>query len=247
MSDTTLELWRLASDLTVEDAAILIAGGDPSEVDYEDDTFGGQHEVKRTTGHPGFPATFTSLKIAIRKGYLPAHLASRTDDGGPYSTRIGADVWTLSSDEVSALRQRLTNDPFSDLAPDGAHDIQFRVEPDWTRTTVDVEDLKAWLRSRGFTTGFFFPSNRQTETAPDIFMDPTHEHFSAELALAVAAWRGLASEQRFPRGPKAAIEAWIAGNPDAWRGDGDLSTNAKDRVVTLVNWRKSGGALPTGA
>ncbi|WP_191569511.1 hypothetical protein [Paracoccus yeei] len=246
MDDTTLGLWRLVSDLTIEDAAILIAGGDPSEVDHEDDTFGMQHEVKRTTGHPGFLATFTSLKSAIRKGYLSAHLASRADDGGPYSTRLGADVWMLSRDEVSALRQRLTNDPFVDFHPDGAHDSQFRLEPDWTRTTVDVEDLKVWLRSRGFTTGFFFPPERQTESASDIFMDPTHEHFSAELALAVAAWRGLASEQRFPRGSKAAIEGWIAGNPDAWRGDGDLSTKAKERIVTLVNWRKSGGAPSTG-
>src|SRR5262249_18042694 len=29
--------------------------------------------------------------------------------------------------------------------------------PDWHQTTLSVEDLRTWLRSRGIKTGFFFP------------------------------------------------------------------------------------------
>src|SRR5579862_4582811 len=30
-------------------------------------------------------------------------------------------------------------------------------EPDWDNATIRVDDLRTWLRSRGFKTGFFFP------------------------------------------------------------------------------------------
>lgn len=240
-----LELWRLVSDLSVEDAAILIAGGDPSDFDWEDDTFGRQYSVKRTDGHHGYLATFTSLTNAIRKGHLPAKLAFRAGSAGPYSGKLSGEIWLLSDGEVDVLRQQFENDPFADTPLDWAHGFQVQVEPDWTSTTIEVEALKAWLRSRGFTEGFFFPANETSPEDPASFMDPSHEHFAPELALAVSAWRALASEQRFVRGPKSAIESWIERNPDAWKGDGELSISAKERISVLVNWKKNGGAPST--
>lgn len=243
MDEANLNLWRLASDLTVEDAAILIAGGDPSAVDYEEDTFGRQQEVKRTTGHPGFLAVFTSLTNAIRKGHLSANLATRADGGGPLSNRLEGDIWILSHSEIAQIRSKLGNDPFVNTPLDGADGIQIQVEPDWTRTTMEVEGLKDWLRSRGYTTGFFFP---QKEEPSDAFMNPDHVHFAPELALAVTAWRALEGKSGFARGVKAAIGGWIDANPDAWQGDGDLSENAKDRIVTVTNWQKRGGPPTVG-
>lgn len=242
MNDMKLELWRLASDLTVEDAAILIAGGDPSAVDYEEDSFNRQNEIKRTSGHPGFIPVFTALTNAIRKGHLSARLATRADGGGPLSNRLSGDIWILSHREITHIRSTLENDPFDSTPLDGADGIQIQVEPDWTRTTVDVENLKAWLRSRGFTNGFFFPLAEETS---DSFMDPSHDHFAPELALAVSAWRALEGKSGFSRGSKAAISGWIEANPDAWRGEGDLSESAKERIVTVTNWRKTGGAPTT--
>jgi hypothetical protein len=58
----------------------------------------------------------------------------------------------------------------------------------------------------------------------------------------VKAWTALASEQKFKSSPKATIESWIDANPDAWLGEGKLSMAAKERIVTLVNWKKTGGA-----
>jgi len=122
-------------------------------------------------------------------------------------------------------------------------------EPDWSRTYVNVEDVKKWLRQRGFTKGFFFTStavepysSTLNAVESDDFTDQSHEHFAPELVLAVAAWRALAQTQKFPRGPKAAICAWIEGHPEEWRGEGALSSATKDRIATLVNWNKSGGA-----
>jgi hypothetical protein len=73
-------------------------------------------------------------------------------------------------------------------------------------------------------------------------MDPNHEHFSPELALAVEAWRALEDVQKFSSSPKAAIETWLNNNPESWRGKEPISNVAKQRVITLVNWSKVGGA-----
>ncbi len=192
-----LHLWRLGPYLTIEDAAILIAGGDPSEVDevqdgsYRDSPY---IEVKRTTNHPGFAAAKEVLRLAI------------IHDDIPNDFRTGE---------------------YSDVA----------------QAVVTAADLRIWLRSRGHTTGFFFPEEPLVQ---EDFNDQSHEHFSPELALAVTAWRALAETQKFRRGPKAAVEDWIDANPKEWRGEAALSAAAKERIATLVNWKRGGGAPPTG-
>lgn len=98
--------------------------------------------------------------------------------------------------------------------------FNFQKQPDWTQSTVDVADLRKWMAERGRFPAFFFPQEQPESTA---FLDVTHEHFSPELALAVAAWEALAKEQRFPRGPKQAIEEWISANSDAWLGKKDYN------------------------
>jgi hypothetical protein len=57
-------------------------------------------------------------------------------------------------------------------------------EPDWGKTTINVEDLKIWLKNRGVKTGFFFP---QGDDTPD-FLDSRHSNFSPKLAAAICAW-----------------------------------------------------------
>ena len=198
-----LNLWRLAADLSVEDAAILIAGGDPSNQDSEHEELLDQRVFfKRTTGHTGFTAAFTALKSAVQR------------------------------EQLKTLRQFKSD---MDEA-DGR-------EPDWTKTMIDVDDLKNWLRGRGFTSGFFFPA---APAEISEFLDPNHDHFAPELALAVAVWNALSSQQRFPFGPKAAIKNWIAENPNAWNGKEPLSNAGMERIATLVNWQSIGGAPRTG-
>jgi hypothetical protein len=51
---------------------------------------------------------------------------------------------------------------------------------DWDSTTISVEDVRAWLRSRGFKTGFFFPA---PEGDPD-YLSEFHPNYSPKLAAA---------------------------------------------------------------
>lgn len=237
--DDPLFLWRLSDHLSVEDAAILIAGGDPSA---EDEVYleglDRMHTVrgKRTDGHPGFVPAFTALKTAVRQGKLSARFEYKLSSG--YKSRQDEDCWVVS--------HRILDDPAKLEIIHGKDDsisILMWTEPDWSRTMLDVLDLKVWLQEKGLKTGFFFPASQAGE---DDFMDPSHKHFAPELALAAAAWRGLSQRQKSPKGVKAAIDEWITSNPSAWLDEEKISTAARDRIITLANWNRSGGANPTG-
>ncbi|WP_431299187.1 hypothetical protein [Tabrizicola sp. BL-A-41-H6] len=239
MEDDPLFYWRLSDHVSVEDAAILIAGGDPSAVDevyFEGVDSLQREEVKRTDGHPGFVATFTGLKTAVRLGRLKAVLEYRVYNG--FQSDRKEPYW--------ALPQRWLTDPSKfefDFVDDGRDSVFLAKEPDWSRTMLDVRDLKVWLQERGIKTGFFFPASQADE---DDFMDPSHDHFAPELAMAVAAWRALSQTQKLRQSPKAAIDGWITSNPSVWQGEGEISASAKERIATVANWNRSGGANPTG-
>jgi hypothetical protein len=239
MEDDPLFIWRLSDHLSVEDAAILIAGGDPSAVDemyFEGLDAPQRVEVKRTDGHRGFVAAFTGLKTAVRLGRLSASLEYRLYNG--FESDRDEPCWVLS--------QNFLTDP-SKFEVDFWHrenDVVYLAkEPDWSRTMLDVRDLKAWLKERGVKTGFFFPATKADE---DDFMDSSHDHFAPELAMAVAAWRALSQERKFKQSPKATIRNWVENNPSEWKSKDELSTEAKERIAMVANWKRSGGANPTG-
>lgn len=236
-----LFFWRLHDEMTVPDAAILMVGGDPSEKAAQKD-FPLTSPLVQKRDYPGFDAASGALKGALLRGGIEGTLrysVEKIDSVSPlqpnYKVVAMRDLWPILAEAkhhnaLASLRVRET--------------IQISREPNWEATTLKVESLRRWLRSRGATDAFFVSA--EPEVAGAAYLDPSHEHFAPELALAVAAWQSLASEQRFVRGPKATIEAWIDANPDAWLGEGELSASAKERIVTLVNWRKIGGAPSSG-
>jgi len=114
---SSLDYWRLCDALSVDQAALLIVGEDPSNVN------------QRKNETTGFEAARTALINAI--------------DG----KRLQADI---PVDEEGHF--------------------------EWKRVTVLVEDLRTWLKSRGFNTGFFFP---QPE-GPN-YLSSTHPNYSQNL------------------------------------------------------------------
>lgn len=71
---------------------------------------------------------------------------------------------------------------------------------------------------------------------------PDHPCYSEELAIAVAAWSELYSEsdgKKPNQGHKKYIEAWLRENHPK------LSSNSIDRISTMINPLKSGGAPST--
>lgn len=73
-------------------------------------------------------------------------------------------------------------------------------------------------------------------------LDPSSPLYPQELAIALAAWRAVTSNgQAAPDGvaAKAALMNWLG---EAYPG---LGKDAKERVATVANWNKRGGATRT--
>lgn len=75
---------------------------------------------------------------------------------------------------------------------------------------------------------------------PD-YLDKNHVHFAPELEAAVSAWNALFVKKGFKsnRGVKEQIREWLEANR------AELSDAAKDRISTVCNFNKSGGAPST--
>ena len=202
--ETDLRLWRLVKNVSVEDAAILIAGGDPSATDLEEPSWSIESfKVKRTTGHNGFLPAFEALKDAIRNRELKASFAHQADYTDGYSKKIDGETWAYLTTDFTDMKLTIEEHAFNYVRPPKGETVLISVEPDWTRTTIDVEDLKAWLRSRGLRDGFFVSDTDSNEDSGEEFMNVRHDHFAPELALAVSAWRALKGRNVFNRSPKA--------------------------------------------
>lgn len=202
-----LEHWRLCDELTVAQAALLIAGYDPAQhllVMYED-------VFERPEK---FTAALTALTHAIFGGRLPATLCN-----------------------------------FSD--PDWGFDTG---ETDWDKTTVFVEDLKDWLRSRGIESGFFFPQASETpaNTTPG-YLDPEHAHYAPKLAAAIAVWLAVDANPELTKGKtvKKAMKKWLEKNATQFKllvkDDGTLNAEGIEETAKTANWDDKCGAPKTPA
>lgn len=109
-------------------------------------------------------------------------------------------------------------------------------------TTVTVEDVRRWLVSRGFRTGFFFP---EASDAPD-YLDPKHLRYAPRLAAAVNAW--LAVKQASGKSVKDAIKKWLrehAAQYGLTNEDGNPNETGIDELAKVANWQPTGGAPKT--
>ena len=115
-------------------------------------------------------------------------------------------------------------------------------EPDWHLTTVEIDDLRAWFRTKGMAPRFFFP-----EVMAEGFKDPNHARYSAKLATAVAAWETVKSATK-GNSVKQTLTAWIVSNGVKYGLGGEqevVSNSIAEEIATIANWRTGGGATPT--
>lgn len=107
---------------------------------------------------------------------------------------------------------------------------------------VDVESLKNWLRSRGFTTGFFFPEPLETTD----YLDANHPKYAPKLAAAIRAWE--ATELDGSRSAKNRLMKWLRENASDYGltdDDGSPYESAIEEIAKVANWAQGGGAPKT--
>jgi len=101
---------------------------------------------------------------------------------------------------------------------------------------VAAEEAERFSRERALTLKSI------GDTPP--YLNPHHDYYSKELAVAVKAWVALFADGSFEKGyktPRQHIERWLRA------GKFDLDENAEQRIATLVNPKtsKKGGTRTT--
>lgn len=134
------------------------------------------------------------------------------------------------------------------IIPDFESDINGNAYPisDTTslKSTVDVDSLKAWLKTRGVKTGFFFPE----ETSPPDYLNKDHSRYSAQLAAAVKVWIAFEDDNLIgAKPPKAAMEDWLNTHYSELGlvHQGKISKTAIEECAKVANWNDKGGATKT--
>ncbi|GLQ25778.1 hypothetical protein [Sulfitobacter pacificus] len=251
---SSLDLWRLSESLSVVDAAILIAGFDPSQ--HYNDNDGDR--VKLTWQHEGFEPAFNALRGAIKTNKLRANLAHamrgrQSFQHGDYfgDVDLGDDEHKVSFDMLIARNETVG---YETTQYSGETKLNFAVEniinetgfciwkePNWNETTIDVNDLRNWLIERGVYPSFFFPSGNR-----DSFSNPKNPRYSAKLACAVGAWEAVEKPSR-GKSVKKTIQDWVQSNGVSFGlgEDGVVSPTAAEEIAKIANWNPKGGANPT--
>ncbi len=214
----SLDYWRLCDELSVVQAALLIVGEDPSESQDHVLDSSAQNRPK------GFDAAFSALQNAINVKTLPA--------------TIRHEARYLGSDEYP--------NTYETVIKDGDAQHAFKTRPNWAQTTVNVTDLKAWLVSRGFRTGFFFVD----DVAPEDFLDPNHPCYAPKLAAAVTAWVTFSRDGMALSGktPKQAMTKWLRENAPRYGltdEEGKVNETGIEEISKIANWKPEGGAAKT--
>jgi len=269
MSNENLDYWRLLDDLTVIDAAILMTGNNPSEkeqcFDNEDEmaiyNSDGSYKYIQKTDYKNFAPAFKALRNAIFSNKLSAVISFNARENINYPIKsylVDEEYYDMQSID---LGDGETTIDFDMLIRSYGHTINIMKlnqidilksskslcilkEPNWNNTTIDVDDLKAWLESRSFFPEFFFPNATQGG-----FKDKTHVRYSPKLACAIAAWDTVKKAQP-NKSVKESIAAWVQSNGVNFGiggSDGIVSQKAIEQIATVVNWNTKGGATPTSS
>ena len=252
MTLSSLDMWRLADDLSVLHASVLIAGGDPS------------HLLRTPVWMLG-EAIPSGSHVRRRKADESPNVGEKKNSELQKALKEQREATEETKKRVRSifevLKSALLNDRLSgtfvfdfgieDNARPRTHSGVFSEaiekigeweEPNWDKTTVPVELLKQWLDEKNVFPEFFFPGPNE-----DSFENRKHDRYSPELACAVAAWKAV-TQPDANKSVKATLDDWIAANAVSFgvdQGNGVPSQQAKDRIATLVNWQKKGGAPST--
>ena len=229
-----MDYWRLCDELSVVQAAMLIAGVNPEEFPYIMNFQ--EHERPKN-----FSPALAALSHAILGGRLPATIRREAWERGWAEDSNSGENFTRDIEIFSDQKE------FPKKAYNPKHSgIFFRTAPDWNLTTVLVEDLQVWLRGRGFKTGFFSPKAGDT---PD-FLDTSHKNYAPKLVAAIGSWQAVNADPELIKGKtvKQALLKWLRKNADKFgltKDDGNPNEQGIEEIAKISNWDVRGGAPKT--
>lgn len=113
-------------------------------------------------------------------------------------------------------------------------------------STICVQSLKAFLKERGFSEGFFFPEGNISEQ----YFDSQSIYYAPKLAAAVNAWKTITENSELLNGktPKQAMQKWLRENANKYgltKDDGSPNETGIEEICKVANWQTGGGAART--
>jgi hypothetical protein len=147
----------------------------------------------------------------------------------------------------NALVQRLFTWEFGKrVSLKGASEDQIDVH----RSIVYFWSVRDWLAKEGKTTGFFFEKEQVPSAGVPDYLNQNHPRYAPELAAAVKAWEAVREDEaeKSTRSPKAMLWDWLERHAEKFEltlPDGKLNRSGIERVSTVANWRREGGAPKT--
>ncbi|AXE96123.1 hypothetical protein [Paraburkholderia terricola] len=221
MDEPGLEVWRIADTLSLASAAALMCGESPARI--------------APPGESGID------RYHLRRSEAPD--AERRDDG-PEKFEARLEALTLAAERGTLKAEKLYFGKCIHVRYDGTESVE-HWEPVGTidpgATTVDVDDLKTWLTSRGITSGFFFPVATGTPDMPG-YLDPNHPRHSYKLAAGIYAWEAVTDPG--PLSPKQALDKWLREHAAKFGladGGGNPVKQTIEDISKVVNWSPGGG------
>ncbi|WP_157275026.1 hypothetical protein [Dechloromonas agitata] len=217
-------LWHLHDELSLHQAAALIAGYDPGVVERcMSDT---NHEERFSRLYPAESA----LMNAIRAGKLKASL------------RFDAEPRFVAGLDNLRDRAHFEGEEVQLIEHENLGELVITREPNWVTSSIALEDLKAWLLSRGARPAFFFPEKQESAD----YLDTRSPRYAPKLAAAVRAWQAVTD----PNGkhPKQALSKWIRENAAKFGladEEGKPNETGVEEVAKVANWQPGGGAPKT--
>lgn len=111
-----------------------------------------------------------------------------------------------------------------------------------SQSIIEVDSLRVWLKTRGISTGFFFPT---ASDAPD-YLDPNNPRYAPKLAAAVQAWQSVTDTEG--KHPKKALAKWLREHAAAFGmtdEEGKPNETGIEETAKVANWQPGGGAPKT--
>lgn len=203
----SLDYWRLCDELSIIQAAHLVIGIPPGEVEAMAAT--GAEMLPRSHSRyvTDLNAAQTAITNAFRRGSIKGQLIPKYE-------------YDINGNQCGEIRDS--------------------INPDESR--LDVESLRQWLKARGFSSGFFFPT---ATDAPD-YLDPTNPRYAPKLAAAVRAWQSVTDAGG--RHPKQALAKWLrehAAEFGLTDEEGKPNETGIEEAAKVANWQPGGGAPKT--
>ncbi len=229
-----IDSWRLCDELSVIQAALLMVEVDP--VEFADVM--SWPEKKRPEN---FPATFTAITHAILGDRLPATLRHKAI-ARYLNKKVESGIILTKHVDIFSDQKELPKEACDPKHPE----FIYHKMPSWDLSTVRVEDLKVWLKSRGVKQGFFFPQTTETQE----YLDPNHKHYSPKLSAAIRSWQAVSADPELivRKTVKQALIGWLRKNASQFgliKGDGILNKHGIGEIAKISNWIPKGGVPKT--